>query len=102
MEKLTAKRVPKCLYVDEERQRCLSSEKILEFLGSARSKRFPAAIGNHERNLVISLGPEKKQQSLELRHGGKRPPSPKKLPVQYSAGKVLAHLGDQDGIFFID
>ena len=39
MRKLSAKWVPKCLNADEKRQRCQSSEQILEFfLGYARSK----------------------------------------------------------------
>jgi len=51
-QKLSAKWDPKCLNSDEERQRCQSSEQLL-----ARSKLFPVAIGDHERNLVISLWP---------------------------------------------
>jgi len=37
MRKLSAKWVPKCLNADQKRQRCQSSEQILEFF-SARSK----------------------------------------------------------------
>jgi len=37
MQKLSAKWVPKCLNADQTRQRCQSSEQILEFF-SARSK----------------------------------------------------------------
>ena len=37
MRKLSAKWVPKCLNVDEKRQRCQSSEQLLEFF-SVRSK----------------------------------------------------------------
>jgi len=46
MRKLSAKRVPKCLNADQKRQRYQSSEKLLEFF---------VAIGDHGRNLVISL-----------------------------------------------
>jgi len=54
MRKLSAMWVPKCLNADHNRQRCHSSEQILDFF-LARSKRFPGAIGDHGRNLVISL-----------------------------------------------
>jgi len=37
MRKLSAKWVPKCLNADQKRQRCQSSEQLLEFF-SARSK----------------------------------------------------------------
>jgi len=37
MRKLSAKWVPKCLNTDQKRQRCQSSEQLLEFF-SARSK----------------------------------------------------------------
>jgi len=37
MRKFSAKWVPKCLNVDQKRQRCQSSEQLLEFF-SARSK----------------------------------------------------------------
>jgi len=61
MRKLSAKWVPKCLNADQKRQRCQSSEQLLEFF-SARSKWFHIAIGDHERNLVIrvSLWPRDK------------------------------------------
>jgi len=54
MWKLSAKWVPKCLNADQKRQRCQSSEQLLDFF-SARSKQFPVAICDHGRNLVISL-----------------------------------------------
>jgi len=37
MQKLSTKWVPKCLNADQKRQRCQSSEQLLEFF-SARSK----------------------------------------------------------------
>ena len=42
MRKLSAKRVPKCLNADQKRQRCHSSEQILEF--------FPAKPGLYHYN----------------------------------------------------
>ena len=56
MRKLSAKWGPKCLNVDQKRQRCQSSEPIWDFF-SVWSKWFPVAIGDHGRNLVISLWP---------------------------------------------
>jgi len=38
LRKLSAKWVPKCLNADQNRQRCQSSEKLLEFFRPARSK----------------------------------------------------------------
>jgi len=54
MRKLSAKWVPKYRNVDQKRQRCQSSEQILDFF-SAPYKLFPIAIGDNGRNLVISL-----------------------------------------------
>jgi len=54
MRKLSAKWVPKCLNTDQKRQRCQSSEQLFGIF-SARSKWFPVAIGDHGRNLVISI-----------------------------------------------
>jgi len=45
---------------------------------SARSKWLPVAIGDHGRNLLISLWHGDKQQSMEWRHSGS--PSPQKIP----------------------
>ena len=55
MRKLSAKWVPKCLNAD---QNVSSASRLSKFgIFSARSKWFPLAIGDHERNLVISLWP---------------------------------------------
>ena len=97
MRKLSAKWVPKCLNAVQKRQR---SEQIMEFF-SARFKGFPVAIGDHGRNLVISLDPETKQKSMEWRHSVSL--RPEKFRVQKSVGKVLASIfWDQDGILLID
>ena len=54
MRKLPAKWVPKCLNAYQKRQGCQSSGQLLDFF-SAQSKPFPVAIGDHGRNLAISL-----------------------------------------------
>ena len=53
MQKLSAKWVPKCLKADQKRQRCQSCEQFWNIFGAIQQ--FPVAIGDHGRNLVISL-----------------------------------------------
>ena len=57
---------------------------------AARSKWFPVAIGDHGRNLVISLLPGDKATINGVAHCGSA--CPKKLREQKSAGKVLASI----------
>jgi len=55
MRKLSAKWVPKCVNADQKHQRCQSSEQILEFFRRDPNNFLSGAIGDHGRNLVISL-----------------------------------------------
>jgi len=55
IRKLSAKWVPKCLNADERRQGCLSSEQLLELFRRDPNDFLSGAIGDHGRNLVISL-----------------------------------------------
>ena len=55
MRKLSAKWVPKCLNADQKRQRCQSSEQLLEFFRRDPNDFLSGAIGDHGRNLAISL-----------------------------------------------
>jgi len=55
MRKLSVKWVPKCLNADQKRQRCHSSEQRLEFFRRHSKNFLSGAIGDHGRNLVISL-----------------------------------------------
>ena len=57
MRKLSAKWVPKCLNADQKRQWCQSSEQLLEFFLRDLNDFLSGAIGDHRRNLVISLWP---------------------------------------------
>ena len=94
--------VPKCLNADKNRQRCQSSEQILDFI-SAHSKWIPVAIGDHGRNLVISLWPGDKVTIYGLAALWLTPPQ--KFQVQKSAGNVLASIRffwNQDDILLID
>jgi len=47
MRKLSAKWVPKCLNTDQKRQRCQSSEKLLEFFRRDRNDFLSGVIGDH-------------------------------------------------------
>jgi len=55
MRKLSAKWVPKCLNADQKRQRCQSSEQLLQFFQRDPNDFLSGAIVDHGRNLVISL-----------------------------------------------
>jgi len=53
--KLSAKWVPKCIKADQKRQRCQSSEQLLDFFRRDPNDLLSDAIGDYGRNLVISL-----------------------------------------------
>jgi len=55
MRKLSFKRVPKCLNLDQKHQQCHSSEQILEIFLPDPNDFLSRAIGDHGRNLVKSL-----------------------------------------------
>ena len=55
MRKLSAKWVSKCLTAEQKRQRCQSSEQLLEFFRNDLNDFLSGATGDHGRNLVISL-----------------------------------------------
>ena len=100
MRKLSAKWVPKCLNADQKRQRCRSSEQLLEFFRRDPND-FLSRLVTMDETWLYHYDSETNQQSMERRHSGS--PRPKKFRVQKSAGKVLASiLWDQDGIIFID
>ena len=86
MPKLSAKWVPKCLNADQKRQRWQSSDQLLDF--SARSKWFPVANGDHGRNLVISLDPETKQQSMEWRHRAQPAPKIPSAKIRWKSSRL--------------
>jgi len=60
MRKLSAKWVPKCPNADQKRQRCQSSEQFLDFFRRDPNDFLSGVIGDHGRNLVISLRPGNK------------------------------------------
>jgi len=99
MRKLSAKWIPKCLNADQKRQRCQSSEQLLNFFRRDPND-FLSRLVTMDETWLQHYDPETKQQSTEWRHGGS--PRPKKFRVQKSAGKVLALIfWDQEGILLI-
>jgi len=98
--KLSAKWVPKCLNVDQKRQRCQYSEQVLEFFLRDPND-FLSRLVTMDETWLYHYDPETKQQSMEWRHSVS--PLPKKFRVQKSTGKVLASIfWDQDGILHVD
>jgi len=96
IRKLSAKWVPKCLNADQKRQRCQSSEKLLEFLRRDPND-FLSRLVTIDETWLCHYDQETKQRSMEWRHSSS--PRPKKFRVQKSSGKVLASIfWDQDGI----
>jgi len=55
MRKLSAKWFPKCLNADQKRQRCQLPEQLWELFGAIQMISCRVAIGDHGRNLVITL-----------------------------------------------
>jgi len=98
--KLSAKWVPKCLNADQKRQRCQSSDQLLEFFRRDPND-FLSRLVIMDDTWLYYYDPETKQQSMEWRHSGS--PCAKKFRVPKSAGKFLASIfWDQDGILLID
>ena len=74
MQKLSAKWVPKCLNTDQKRQRCQSSEQLLEFFQHNPNDILSKLVTMDETSLY-HYNPETRQQSEEWRHTGS--PRPK-------------------------
>jgi len=98
--KLSSKWVPKCLKADQNRQRCQSSEQILEFFRHYPYN-FLSRLVTTDEIWLYHYDPETKHQSMEWRHSGS--PRPKKFRAQKSVGTLLASIfWDQDAILLID
>jgi len=74
MRKLSAKWVPKCLNTDQKRQRCQSSEQILELFRRDPND-FLSRLVTMDETWLYHYEPETKTQSMEWRHSGS--PAPK-------------------------
>jgi len=73
MRKLSAKWVPKCLNADHKRQRCHSSEQLLEFF-RRHPNDFPSRLVTTDETWLYHYGSETKQQLMEWRHSGSTAP----------------------------
>jgi len=82
MRKLSARWVPKCLKADQNRQRCQSSGKLLEFF-RRNPNDFLSCLVTMDETWLYHYDPETKQQSMEWQYTGS--PRPKKFRVQKSA-----------------
>src|SRR5215469_6020384 len=69
MRKLSAKLVPKCLNSDQKRQRCQSSEQILDFFVRDPND-FLSRLVTIDETCLCHYDEETKQQSVEWRHSG--------------------------------
>jgi len=76
MRKLSAKWVPKCLNADQKRQRCQSSEQILEFF-LRDTNYFLSRLVTMDETWLYHYDPDTKQQSMEWQHSGSPNPAPK-------------------------
>jgi len=79
MQKLSVKWVPKCLNVDQKRQRCQSSEQHLESFRHDPHD-FLSRLVTMDETWLYHYDPETKQQSMDWRHSVS--PCPKKFGVQ--------------------
>jgi len=89
MRKFSAKWVPKCLNVDQKRQRCQSSEQHLEFFRRDPND-FLSRLVTTDETWLYHYDSETKQQSMDWRLSGSL--DPQKFRVQKSAGKFLASI----------
>ena len=90
MRKLSAKWVPKCLNADQKRQRCQSSEQILENF-RRDSNDFPSRLLTMDETWLCHYDPDTKQQSTEWRRRGS-PPSQKKSECKNPLEKFLPQI----------
>jgi len=91
MWKLSAKWVLKCLNADHKRQRCQSSENLLEFFRRDPIISCRARMLTMDETWLYHYDPETKQQSMEWRYSG-LPRPPKNFRVQTPTGKVLTSI----------
>jgi hypothetical protein len=80
MRKLSAKWVPKCLNADQNRDRMLVSQAILDrFRGDP--VRFSNRLVTMDETWIHIDDPETKEQSKELRHSGSPRPIPSSTTI---------------------
>ena len=70
MPKLSAKWVPKCLNADEKRQRCQSSEQLLEFFSAMRDPNdFLSRLVTMDETWLYPYDPETRQSNIQWSGG---------------------------------
>jgi len=89
MRKFSAKWFPKCLKADQKRQRCQSSEQLLEYFRRDPNDFLSRLVAMGE-TWLYRYDPETKQQSVEWRHSGL--PRPKKFRVQNPLENFLSRF----------
>jgi len=73
MRKLSTKWVSKCLNADQKRQRCQSSEQLLDFFRRDPNN-FLSRFVTMDETWLYHYDPETKQQSMEWGHSGSHRP----------------------------
>ena len=84
--KLSSKWVPKCLSVDQNRDRVVTPKAILEHF-RWNTVGFLAGLLTMDKTWIYFCDPETKEQSKYWRHSGS--PCPQKFQTQKSASKVM-------------
>ena len=87
MWKLSATWVLQCLNADQKRQRCQSSEQLLQFFRRDTND-FLSRLVTMDETWLYHYDPETKQQSLECQHSGS--PRPKKSECKNPLEKFSA------------
>jgi len=85
MRKLSAKWVPKCLKADQKRQRCQSSEQLLEFLRRDPND-FLSRLVTMDETWLYHYDAEIKQQSMKWRDSSS--PRLKKAKIRWKSSRL--------------
>ena len=101
MRKLSAKWVRKCLNADQKRQRCQSSEQLLEFFRRDPND-FLSRLATMNETWLHHCDPQTKQQPTEWRHSGSPRPPQKILSAKIRWKILVSIFRDRDGILLID
>ena len=100
MRKLTAKRVPRLLTIDQKHRRVRDSKSCLDLFNHNPSD-FPRQLVTINQTWIRHYTPESKQQAKQ--YVGPVGTAPERAKIQQSVGKVMASVfWDSSGILFID
>jgi len=102
MRKLSAMWFPKCLNADQKRQRCQSSEQLLEFFRRDPND-LPSRWVTMDETWLYHYDPKTKQQLVEWQHSGSPRPAPKNSECKNPAENFSPRFfWDQDGVRLIN